>query len=241
MFCLSMNKSIMREILSAVYKNYAKELKEKCPQLLADEYSNPHYAAIPDGWEEAHRRIMIVGKEGYGDLGSGKRDGLTVDDIVKIQDTNKAIVEKITDTKKDNRKFWQRFIKIAENDCSCVWNNIDKIFIKGKVKCSLGDAERIALHSTSIKILQEEIKILKPQTVVFFGWYRQSLAAELPEIYKDFYENGNYIEFNKKIYKVSKDGINYIFSNHPSWRGRYKPADYENNVITCVKESLERL
>ena len=134
----------MREILSAVYKNYAKELKEKCPQLLADEYSNPHYAAIPDGWEEAHRRIMIVGKEGYGDLGSGKRDGLTVDDIVKIQDTNKAIVEKITDTKKDNRKFWQRFIKIAENDCSCVWNNIDKIFIKGKVKCSLGDAERIA-------------------------------------------------------------------------------------------------
>ena len=87
----------------------------------------------------------------------------------------------------------------------------------------------------------EEIKILKPQTVVFFGWYRQSLAAELPEIYKDFYENGNYIEFNKKIYKVLKDGINYIFSNHPSWRGRYKPADYENNVITCVKESLERV
>ena len=52
--------------LIAIYKKWGDELREKCPSLLTQEYSNPYYISIPHNWSGSAKRIMIVGEEGNG-------------------------------------------------------------------------------------------------------------------------------------------------------------------------------
>lgn len=77
--------------------------------------------------------------------------------------------------------FWCRFKKVKDFVYPCVWNNLDKIHLLRK-KCALSTDDEILLHYTKTKILQKEIEILKPTTVMFFGWHKESLKEEWHEI-----------------------------------------------------------
>lgn len=228
----------MQKELNELYKKWLNDVEDKCPEFLSDNYSNPYFVSIPDGWVNAKHKIMIVGEEGYGKWGYGKADGWAASDIEKIQQYNYDAVTQIIERGSDRRKFWQRFIKIYNLGFPCIWNNIDKIHYLQKRKGSfkLTYEERLLLHSTEIKILKEEIEILKPDVVVFFGWYGASLAKELPAIYAMLYPDGNEDLWKNSFYKITDNNINYIFTYHPSWRR--KPANYEAEVLDCVESCL---
>ncbi len=220
------------------YKKWANEIKVVCPEFLSAEYSNPYFVSIPEQWESSKHKIMIVGEEGYGEWGCGKAEGWTIDDIEKIQNYNLQVAKKIIEKGSDRRKFWTRFIGVSNLGYPCIWNNLDKIHHLRKGKCRLNVEEEILLHSTETKILQNEIDVLKPNFIIFFGWYYEALSRELPEICKQLYPKGKLDNslWKNSFYNIEDNGTNYIFSYHPSWRK--KPTGYEQNLLNCIKSCL---
>lgn len=140
--------------------------------------------------------------------------------------------------KKNNSGFWRRLRAVSEYGV-CAWSNIDKIHRLGKSHCKLSDSERDVLHSTQTQVLREELQILQPSLVVFFGWWGVSLKHELPELFEVLYPNGINGGWLGNLVRIDHNGLPFIFTYHPGWR-KNKPANYENDVLKLIRESLER-
>jgi len=237
-----------RQQLTQVYTKWIKELQNCAPALISGDYSNPYYTSIPEGWfETTGPRIMIVGEEGFGKRGCGKRASLskdedapfyTAEDIEDIQQITRRFFSEQFDV--DNQRkspFWNRFRRVAKYG-ACCWTNIDKIHRLDNKRCALRKKERILLHSTNTRILAEEISILKPTHIVFFGWYGISLQHELPELFSKLYPGGLKDESvwkESKIVPFDCEQYKALFLYHPAWGNRnkwYEPA---------VDEALEVL
>ena len=106
--------------LIKIYNQWIKELYEKAPNLLGNDYSNPYYTSIPENWfESSGPRIMIVGEEGFGEWANGKGEIVPVrpDEIEKIQSFNYSYLReqlRIDDGEINSSAFWRRFRKVAE-------------------------------------------------------------------------------------------------------------------------------
>lgn len=229
-----------RKRLYEIYKVWETELKSICPQIIAEGYSYPYYLHIPDNWFDSNIRIMIVGEEGAGE----KRYDETME---TAQQFNKEYLQSQLDHGDDNygkncSQFWHRFRKIASlPGVSVVWNNLDKIHISRKGNGKLKMKDRKALHKTPTKILQEEIVLLEPTHVIFFGWYGISLQCECPHVFDKLYPGGpkDYSVWqSEKMASLSVAGIHYIFTYHPGWRQKGK--DYEDKVLKIVERALEK-
>ncbi len=219
----------MKNELLDIYRKWEKELTAL--GFDSELYSHPYYISLPDDWENAHTRIMIVGEEGHG------KQRLK-NDIEYIQKAHRDWQSKLIDC---GSPFWIRFKKISDFGC-CIWNNLDKVHRLREDSCRLSCKERKLLHSTKIKILAKEIELLKPNVVVFFGWYGDSIKEELPSIYEQLYPNGakSNIAWSKKKYFVAElYGISFIFTYHPAWR--QKPSDYEATVLEIIKNHTKKL
>lgn len=233
--------------LVAVYSRWLEELKQLAPELLdsSSNFSNPYYISTPAEWHSGDKpRILIVGEEGGGEWGCGKQgNSLFPDDFEAIQEYNRSYLAKqlgqipMQGEKKNNSAFWRRVRSVSEYGV-CAWSNIDKIHRLGKSKCALSTTEQRKLHSTKTQILSEEIHILRPSLVVFFGWYRISLLHELPELFDVLYPNGINGGFLGNLERIDHDGLPFIFTYHPGWR-KNKPANYEKDVLNLIRESLE--
>jgi len=219
--------------LHSLYCEWSKEL-----DFSDDKYSNPYYISPPEDWELSQNKIMIVGEEGYGKRGAGKEENLSIEEIqreikkyTEIQLSN----DKTSDLYNSTSAFWRRARKIKELGASVIWDNIDKIHLRiGFAKsCRLTEKDRKKLHSSNIKILQEEINILNPTIVIFFGWYKTSLKSELPDVYEELYKNA--IKLEKDVYVIEKGKITYIFTWHPS----FQTKDYEQKVMKKVSDTIK--
>lgn len=224
-----------RKQLYEVYKVWETELKSTCPQLLSEKYSHPYYLHIPDKWFDAKHRILIVGEEGFGN----KQFDLP---IAEAQAFNRNYLLRQLSPGADNRSpFWQRIRKIAAlPDVSVAWTNIDKIHYSRGYGCALKKCDRMALHQTPTAILKEEILLLKPAVIVYFGWYGISLRAELPDVFRVLYPGGlkDYSQWKEEKMKVIEmAGIHHIFTYHPGWGQRVK--GYEDTVLQVVAEVLK--
>ena len=224
-----------RKQLYEVYKVWETELKSACPQLISEKYSHPYYLHIPDEWFDAKHKILIVGEEGFGN----KRFDLS---IAEAQTFNKNYLLGQLTRGADNRSpFWQRIRRIAAYpDVSITWTNLDKIHRSGRKGCALKKCERMALHQTPTAILDAEIRILKPDIVVYFGWYGISLQSELPDVFRRLYPGGikDYSQWKENKMKVIEmGGIHHIFTYHPGWGKRIK--GYEDRVLQMVEEVMK--
>lgn len=76
----------MHDALLKKYIVWTEQIWSECKDLCGDMYSNPCYLGVPDGWENATNRIMIVGEEGYGDWGFGKKSGWNEETVQSWQD-----------------------------------------------------------------------------------------------------------------------------------------------------------
>ena len=246
-----MNYYQKNEELKNIYANWLNELKQKHPELLGPIYSNPYYMSIPAHWYESKNRVLIVGEEGHGDWGCGKWGNdewkFVPEDIEKIQtfnwsylatnlkSSNNGIIEKNSlypdaySEEFNHSRFWNRARKIAEHeDTICAWTNADKIHRKKSLfkSCKLSGRERRNLHSLDNKILRQEIEVLNPSHVFFFGWRQDSFKPELPDVFEELYrkENDDWF-YNDTFSCFEQNGIHYIFTKHPGARnlpGGYK-------------------
>ena len=205
----------IREDLLVMYKEWANEFKEiDNGRFLTEQYSNPYYISIPDNWFDNNVRIMIVGEEGFGEWGA---DSWAFDDFEKIinynriktlkqGDETKLMQEELNLCSETKSAFWfwfKRIYNLCDNlRSSFVWNNFDKIHRLKNEKCQLTYRQRERLHSTKTKILREEIKLLEPTIILFFGWrsslaLKEELGDEFAEVYNTLCPNGQ----NNEKYK----------------------------------------
>lgn len=231
--------------LIELYNRFLVDIERTAPELLGDKYSNPYFISIPENWFQPGKpRILIVGEEGFGKYGCGKQGDaeylIPYHDIEKIQNLNRTYL-KIQLGKEEgtlNRSpFWGRLRQIAKYG-ECAWSNIDKIHLLRERNCKLSNNDRKLLHSIDTRLLSEEIAILNPTHVVFFGWYGVSLQHELPSLFEKMYPNGlgDNSVWNKDVVAFEEDGRYYIFAYHPNWGCRHR--GYEEKVITAVKAHL---
>lgn len=242
-----MREQANRQLID-VYHRWLEEIKVSAPELLGKEYSNPYFSSIPQNWFEADGpRIMVVGEEGFGTYGCGKQgkqeELLNYTDIEKIQYLNYNYLRKqlkIDPTDKLNGSaFWRRFRRVAAHGICC-WTNIDKIHVLGNKNCALTETDRNQLHSVATRVLSEEIEILDPTHIVFFGWYGTSLRHELAELYQILYPAGpkDSSVWNKNVVSIQLGGRTYIFCYHPNWG--YRNKGYEDKVDAVFQCSLQR-
>ena len=228
---------------TAMYNSWLNELKAIAPTLLGKAYSNPYFSSIPEGWFDTDKpRILIVGEEGFGTWGCGKEDySIHADEIEKIQKLNFDYLKKQLYPQQNHETnkspYWRRLRKVSKYGV-CAWTNIDKIHVLKTRHCALSEADRKLLHSTNTKILAEEIALLNPTHIVFFGWHGTSLSHELPELYAKLYPNGanDKSVWNKSVVHFPHDGRHYIFTYHPNWG--YRNAGYEDKVMEVFLKTL---
>lgn len=240
-----MDTKTSKEKLLAASFRHLEDIEKNAPKLLGSAYSNPYYISIPDNWFETQSpRIMIVGEEGFGTYGCGKND--TPDKIIdchnieSIQALNYNYLRIQLGREAgdiNSSPFWRRFREIAKHG-ECSWSNIDKIHLLRNWNCRLPNNDRKLLHSINTRILYEEISILNPTHIVFFGWYGISLQHELPSLFERMYPNGlgDSSVWYKDVASFKEDGRHYIFTYHPNWG--YRNHGYEDKVISTLKKSL---
>ena len=239
-----------RKELLQMYQMWETEFKETCSQQRTSDYSFPYYIQIPDGWYDSEYRVMIVGEEG---AGCNKRFDMP---ITEAQKFNKDYLLRQMDKENqcdidyewNSSPFWRRIRTIQSLGAAICWNNLDKIHAIRKGRCNLKKKDRIILHSTTTKILAEEIKLLQPTHVIYFGWYGVSLAAELPKVWEQLYPGGekDYSQWDKDKHKVLHiDGIYHIFTYHPGWGQRQKNfrdnKSYEEIVLEEIIKTMRSI
>lgn len=231
------NTNSVNEQLITKYAAWLSELRRCAPVLLTGNFSNPYYTSIPDGWFETEKpRIMVIGEEGFGLWGCGKSGVIgdsespfySPEDFAEIQTINRDYLRtqlgQSSSGKRNSSPFWNRFRRISRYGICC-WTNIDKIHRLSKARCTLSKSERSLLHSTSIRILNEEITLLRPTHLVFFGWYGISLRHELPTLFSQLYPGGigdSSVWRDSKIVRIDCENYKSLFLYHPAWGSRNK-------------------
>ena len=236
-----------KQRLEELYKKWAAELEGVSFQCSRDSYSHPYYLHIPDNWCDAEIRILVVGEEGYG-------QNIWNTSLEEAQAFNRDYLRSqlglpvLTQYGFSSSAFWNRIRRIygALNNekCAMTWTNLDKIHHSGRGCCKLSEKDRVALHATPTRILQEEIKILWPTHIIFFGWYGTSLQAELPEIHKRLYPKGAgdcSLWRNGRICSFQNDDIWYLFTYHPNWGQRQKKYDFMGGYEDYVFREFQKL
>ena len=226
-----------RKELKAVYEDWYREVRDM-PLLNSDAYTNPCYLGIPDNWFKNKHRILIVGEEMFGEDGNGKNLGYKPNEITKLQNHNlKVFQNALTPPDAFENPFWQRARRVAELGWPVAWTFLDKVGRKWITHSRLVDQDRDLLHSVKIRVLAEEIRILQPTVVFFFGWIGTALKTELPEVYQMLYPGGDKDDSLWKNTYVSFTNGNtmYLFSYNaysPHWRK--KPKNYEEDIISKI-------
>ncbi len=235
-----------REQLVEIYQKWAIELENVALLDERETYSHPYYLHIPDNWFDSKYRFLIVGEEGYGE----KQFDTSITDA---QAFNRDYLKRQLglpnpgNYKRSSSAFWKRIRAIADmlkgTDFAITWTNLDKIHRSGRGNCKLKQTDRIALHNTPTKILSEEIHILQPTHVIYFGWYGISLKNELTgtlsPVFWDLYPGdlGDSSQWRKKQYKyIHHDGIHHIFTYHPGWG--YRQKGYEDKILSVIRKTL---
>ena len=239
-----MREKAMRQ-LQDTYARFLHDIEKDATGLMGKDYSNPYFISVPEKWFDAEsHRILIVGEEGFGTYGCGKRgepnEVFGCYCIETIQRLNYSFLRKqLGDDNKEYSysPFWRRFREIAKFG-ECAWSNIDKIHLLRERNCRLSNKDRKLLHSINTRILHEEISILNPTHIVFFGWYGVSLQHELPALFEKMYPDGlgDSSVWDRDVVAVEEEGRQYIFAYHPNWG--YRNRGYEEKVIAVLKECL---
>ena len=172
-------QKINAEILS-VYEQWRREIKEKCPYLLSESFSNIFCTGAKEGWSDADVRILIVGEEARWK----SRKYYNYSDADELKECQKWIINEIRTQlyddaiKKHKSGFWRRIRKLhsAFPEAQFCWTNID--VINTKWGNALKERDRKSLHRCDTQVLREVVRLLEPTHIVFFGWHNTSLLHE---------------------------------------------------------------
>ncbi len=156
----------MNQKLKKLYETHWNDLIE-CSE--GTDAAYPLLIKVNDEYQKAKIKVMIVGQEtdGWcGKLEEGKKDTESVlntyfNYFYKSKDKNRRPF-----WNRKNFKYFQEQLtkKLSTNTISFIWNNVSKI---GKVTKGKPTKKIDELEKESFNIFEEELKILKPDIIIF--------------------------------------------------------------------------
>lgn len=169
----------MNEQLNKYQQNWLKNIFEPYVQGNPNQgISYPFFTGVSDEYENASKRIMIVGQETRG-WSQYKPDWTTADsqkwaiDYLRYQ-LHYSDDEKFKESfgRRNSSPFWSFFKAFSKENVVPCWNNIDKAqrYYNGKTMSLTVDIECILnekLPNSNETIFQKEIEITKPNVIVF--------------------------------------------------------------------------
>ena len=202
--------------------------------------THPLLIRLPDenAYHTADVKMMIVGKETNdweGPFGKHSMDSL-LDFYAAFLPAN---------GKSKRSPFWQYIKKWAEQirtytpneTVSIVWNNIHKLGRAGEIGTPCKSTQEIAKQH--FNILEEEVKILKPDIVIFFTGpdYDNAISAQLPGIELEEITAGK----RKQIAHCVHPSLPYLSyrTYHPGGLNRFKPVEGTFHRETPIQVILE--
>lgn len=203
----------MQKKLLSFYNSISPKLTEILSQDSA--LSHPHFLSVPDGYLKSSPKVMIVGQQPY-EWGrtNGKRDHQDneIEKIIKLYTGFELgknypltpfwqAVEEINKAVKPGGNRWERIL----------WNNLIKFDRLNKRPGHL-----IEVELGQLNILQEEVKILNPDVIVFF--VGPAFYEALPE-WTGFHNLGN-ISLNDPVRENEVEGRKLFFTYHPNYLRR---------------------
>ncbi|WP_151192243.1 hypothetical protein [Desulfomicrobium orale] len=181
------------------------EFKEKCvlPAELQDRLSPPLLIKVPEKWERSDKRVLVIGQETLGwSFQSGEYYSWPFEriwsfkDFLKVNDSVQAMIHayqefEFAKQQPENYRspFWRAYREIRKAnkdtidgiDTTVLWSNLFRMSLDCGSVIKNGKKEEIdMIRSVSSGLLLEEIKILKPTSVIFFTGphYNETLYKE---------------------------------------------------------------
>lgn len=212
-----------------LYKGQWKNLEKihnANPQL-----SHPHLVYVPDSYTEAKFRLMIVGKQTNG--------WSLVNPIEKIDGLRKMYKNFTSEEKGNNTLFWKAARRLNESlnynppRDGFLWSNLIKMDYKNDRPKP--DVEQ---ELCGLRLLQEEIKITRPNVVVFFTGptYDERLKRDFIgvefEVEKS-YKDGEFAKLKHELLPA-----NSFRTYHPGYRRWKRRSEVIDKIADLVKKSI---
>lgn len=211
-----------------------------------NDLSRPYVCGVSKHYENAEKRIMIIGQETLGfPLYS---DGWKTQDIQQwgIKYLEKQLWNE-GDCEYNRSAFWNmfRYVEQKLGFCPC-WNNVDKAhrIIDGKTVPLTYEIEK-RLNSTLLAdgrtILLNEISIAKPDAILFITgpYYDESMAAALQVEVKTLSERRPNVQaLCVDITDIAGIGILVLWTYHPTFLNR---NENKRQFFTSVKNEIGQL
>lgn len=155
-------------LYTSKYPKLTKELNEKNKSLEhKDRATNPLLLKVDENYTNARLKIMIFGQETNTWLGE-QNNAEFLGEIEPVYNLYEDFF--LSDNCYSyGGQFWNgisRFVQLTEQEVGIVWNNVFKIGKCGKGAPSASIQE---IQFEHFNVIQEEIKILKPDLLVFFS------------------------------------------------------------------------
>lgn len=235
----------MNDQLLDLYNRYWPDLVEAAKAFentaKSKQPSNPLLIKVDEGYESAKLKVMIVGQETDKWKQTFKDNPCSVAALMGgyYDYFQKVLVGK--DKKISNRRFWNRsnfrYFKenlereFGKNNIGYVWNNLSKI---GKNSRGQVTPDIEALESDYFNVLSQELRILKPDVIIFNTSYTRD--CQLAEKLCVTIEDAGYSENKKAIAKVNfEQGYQHIIAYrtfHPNARAHVTSRKDRNSYIT---------
>ena len=182
--------------LSAAYQTYRLAVA-KLPKALRSRASAPLLISPHTKWSKCSTKLLIVGQEtnGWGSNPTSKEEVPleTLDAFASSPNGVESMVSayKAFDFARTyrhrNSAYWRAFRylegEVAISPCSAMWTNLFKVDVSGSVMKNCKVGHRRLLRAAQSGLLVEEIRLLKPQIVIFFTGphYDEELLNAFPD------------------------------------------------------------
>lgn len=167
--------------LSSAYQAYHLAAA-KLPKSLRSRASAPLLISPHRKWSKCPTKLLIVGQEtnGWGSNPTSK-DALRLETLDAFVSSSNGVATMVSAYKAfdfartyrhRNSAFWRAFRylegDVTESPCSAMWTNLFKVDVSGSVVKNCKIRHRRLLRAAQAGLLAEEIRLLKPQIVIFF-------------------------------------------------------------------------
>jgi len=167
--------------LSSLYQVYQRA-SAKLPKSLRRRASAPLLIAPHSKWSRCPTKLLIVGQEtnGWG-ADPVSKGSVRLETLDAFTSSSSGVASMVSAYKAfafartyrhRNSAFWRAFryleIEAAEAPCSAMWTNLFKVDVSGSVVKNCQIKHRRLLRAAQAGLLAEEIRLLKPQIVIFF-------------------------------------------------------------------------
>ena len=165
------------DLKEALAKRYVDILQKKEYQKLLEKienqengFSNVHLGFVPQGYENATNKILIVGRETRGWRKNIQLRQYTIDDVkTSMQDSRSCMEKNLSRKQQKGAAFFNFVRKVAQQsgESGILWANIFAVDYKTKHPKYAADEDFNNIKALSRELLCAQMDILQPSIILF--------------------------------------------------------------------------